>query len=385
MQPAIIIPAYNRPQALLRLLRSLAQADYPSGESVPLVFSIDQGPGGTHPEVRAVAEAFAWPHGPKQVIAHTTHLGLLRNFFFCGDLTARYGSAILLEDDLLVSPAFYLYAQQGLKFYAGHPRIAGLSLFRYPRNGYTHQPFEPLPDAGDVFFMQLPSIQGQVWSEAGWEAFARWYRDGSRVGGEALHEVWSTFDTEEYFPVLVRYLTAGNHVLVFPRTSLTTGFGDMGTHFARRVDYFQVPLQHRQTDFRFLPLEEALAIYDSFMELIPASFKRLVPGLRAYDFDVDLNASKRPELLQASHVLTTRTVRSAVQTFALAMRPMEANVLHEMAGDGIALARRADLRWDRRATWETQLRLRAYAHTEPRPGLRQLLANLLLDLLRWRA
>ena len=81
--PAIVVMAYNRPQALSRLLRSLAKADYPT--DVELVFVVDTG--GEHSEtVRRLVTDFDWPFGCKTLIFHQAPLGLFQNFLFCGDL-----------------------------------------------------------------------------------------------------------------------------------------------------------------------------------------------------------------------------------------------------------------------------------------------------------
>ena len=69
MLPAIVVNAYNRPAALARLLNSLQQAVYPVGAQVPLIISIDRG---GDPQVRVLAENFAWPHGPKTVTLSST-------------------------------------------------------------------------------------------------------------------------------------------------------------------------------------------------------------------------------------------------------------------------------------------------------------------------
>ncbi len=49
MTPAIVVSAYNRPEALARLLASLRKAAYPADARQPLVISIDRGdhPGNT--------------------------------------------------------------------------------------------------------------------------------------------------------------------------------------------------------------------------------------------------------------------------------------------------------------------------------------------------
>src|SRR5512136_3088355 len=107
MQPAIIVNAYNRPQAVARLLASLQQAAYPADMPVPLVISIDRG---GSDEVRQIAGNFAWTHGPKEVIVQAQHLGLVQHFLVCGHLAERFDAIIYLEDDLTASPVFYAYA-----------------------------------------------------------------------------------------------------------------------------------------------------------------------------------------------------------------------------------------------------------------------------------
>lgn len=173
MPPAIVIPAYNRPAALKRLLNSLQVADY-SEPSVPLIISVDPESIGPNQVVLKVAESFEWKHGPKRIQVHAKHLGLLQNFYFCGNLTTEYESVIILEDDLWVSPSFYKYATQALSYYEDDASLGGLSLYCYRHNGFTHESFIPLVDGTDIFFAQIGSILGQVWSRNQWENFASW-------------------------------------------------------------------------------------------------------------------------------------------------------------------------------------------------------------------
>ncbi|NUQ84934.1 MAG: hypothetical protein HUU11_09490 [Anaerolineales bacterium] len=381
MNPAIVIAAYNRPHALQRLLASLHAADYPAGVSIPLIISIDSEEGRPNPAVRETAEGFTWKHGSKEIILHRDHLGLLQNFSFCGGLSMQYGSVVFLEDDLVVSPVFYHYAFQALRRFEADSHIAGISLHRYAFNGYNHLPFEPLSDSSDGFFMQVPSILGQAWNKAQWEEFTQWRGASSQVPNEALHDVWSQFDADDYFPILTKYLISTQRFYVFPRTSLTSGFGDAGTHFARGTSYFQVPLQYEKTSFQFTALEDSNAVYDSFMEILPRCLQRLAPALRSLPFDVDLNAVKQPRHLQADFVLTTRACRNPLKTFALAVRPPEANLVFEAEGQGISLCRTADLLWDTWSELATNKKLFDYASRAPF-SLRQVLLHRLIGWLR---
>jgi hypothetical protein len=102
-------------------------------------------------------------------------------------------------------------------------------------------------------------------------------------------------------------------------------------------------------DYRLPALNEAAAVYDSFFELHPDRLRALGADLAVPEFDVDLNATKQRRNLERDHVLTTRPVREAMARFGLAMRPLEANVVYGVPGDGITLARRQDVMWDRLA------------------------------------
>ena len=381
--PAIVVPAYNRPHALARLLDSLASASYPQNISVPLVISIDMENRAVNEKVRSVAESFHWQYGPKKIILHPHHLGLLQNFYYCGDLTKKYGSVIFLEDDLIVSPVFYHYAIQALAYSEEDLRIAGISLYRYAMNGYAHRTFEPLADGSDIFFMQVASIVGQAWTKAQWVHFQEWrVANTTTTVNEAIHEIWSSFDADDYFPILTNYLVSMRRFYVFPRISLTTGFGDPGTHFANETSYFQVPLQREQTAFRLTALETAHAVYDSFMEITPESLKRLVSSLGDIDFDVDLHATKGSRHLKAEYIITTRACKAALKTFALSMQPPEANIIFNMQGTGINLCGRTDIRWDRWSEFQTGRRLQDYFARGVRPSLKRTVVYYLLDLIR---
>ena len=63
-EPAIVVIAYNRKEPLLRLLKSLANANYPSNNIV-LHISIDGSAIST--EMAAAVDQFEWQHGKKNI------------------------------------------------------------------------------------------------------------------------------------------------------------------------------------------------------------------------------------------------------------------------------------------------------------------------------
>jgi glycosyltransferase involved in cell wall biosynthesis len=172
IRPAIVIAAYNRPHSLSRLLSMVLTAEYPDAGGVSLVISID---GGGADEVIRIANEFEWLFGDKEVIAHSKNLGLREHILCCGDLSQKYGAIIMLEDDIVVSPAFYQYASELGGFYYDDAQVAQVSLYAYEYGELSLERFHPLNIGYDVFFMQWASSWGQLWTDRQWHAFREWY------------------------------------------------------------------------------------------------------------------------------------------------------------------------------------------------------------------
>lgn len=169
--PAIVIVAFDRLASLKRLLTGISNAQYPH-KNIPLVISID---GGGDPLVISYAKEFEWKFGSKEVICHDENLGLKAHIHECGDLTAKYGSIILFEDDLYPSPVFYPYSQQALGFFSEESSIGGISLYSYQYTEAGFYPFEAIDDGFDNYFLQLPSS---------------WDRPGIRINGISSGPGW---------------------------------------------------------------------------------------------------------------------------------------------------------------------------------------------------
>jgi hypothetical protein len=358
MKPAIVVVAYNRPVSLQRLLASVAELR--GVVSVPLVISIDAG-GDQFEQVLAVAERFRWLFGEKQVVVRERPYGLINHVFACGDLVDEFGSIILLEDDLVVSPMAYRYAANALGFYADDPQIAGISLNNLWFHGLTQEPFTPYLDDGDVFFMQIAWFQGQAYTQTQWARFREWRETAASAmpPTDNMHELFQTFPATDWFPLKTKYLVQTNRFYVFPRESLSSNFGDSGTH-VRGTSFFQVPLQTRRTSFRFQQLGESVAVYDSFQEMLMERVNRLTNQFATYDFTVDLHGTRSLANISTEYVLTTQELLNPLATFGLALRPFLANVIHSYPGTGISFGRTEDLNRSWQARLRAASRRRAY-------------------------
>jgi hypothetical protein len=338
---------------------------------VPLVISLDHSAREQGRATAGVAQQFEWEHGPKTVLIHEKHLGVVQHFYFAGGLTAQYGAVVLLEDDLTVAPPFYDFALHILQTYGEDERIAGCCLYGLWFNGFTLDPFTPIDDGNDVFFLGVPHTQGLCFSANQWSAFEAWSREHTVRAHPALHPAFLSFGRDEWFPSLAAYMAEKGRFFCFPRASLTVGWGDAGAHFDRGTAWFQTPIQLGRRAYALPAFDEANAAYDGFFELLPDRLKRLAPYLPALDFDLDVNATKQPENLRAEHVLTSRSVRNAIASYGLELEPPELNLIQGVSGADLALAHRDDVRWDAWSETDARGRLHAHAWRHYRPSRRR--------------
>ena len=168
----IVVVAYNRPQSLKRLLRSLVNAAYPSS-NVPLIISIDAHP--NNQKTLKIAQEFQWENGDKTVEYQSSNLGLRKHILKCGDFSNTYGSVLILEDDLYVSPNFYLYTIAALNFSITKNYIGGISLYNHQYNVHINANFSAVEDGFDNWYFQFASSWGQAWTDKQWNSFKSWY------------------------------------------------------------------------------------------------------------------------------------------------------------------------------------------------------------------
>lgn len=361
--PAIVVVAHNRPDSLRRLLGSLERAEYSC--RVELVISID---GGGSDEVVKVADEFKWQAGSKDIIRHQKRMGLRSHILACGDLSERYGSVIVLEDDLYVSPVFYHFAHQASEFYSERPEIGGIGLYAYRETRSASMLFEPVADESDVIFLQYACSWGQLWTSTQWKLFRGWYNEHATWDADATFVpahvcCWPETSWLKYF---IKYLVSTNRYFVYPRVSLTTCYQEPGQHYRTTSNRCQVRMQRSCRQFRFKHLAESCAVYDAWQSILPRCINRFAPELAEYDYAVDLYGVKSMKDICLPYMLTCRSSRSPVLEFGVCLRPTEMNVIEGIPGSGIALSATADID----PTAEVGLQL---ARVYPELGVRSLL------------
>lgn len=338
---AIVVVAYNRYEPLKRLLRSISEIKT-HRQDIPLIISVDFSENNS--SIINCAEQFNWEFGDKFIITHKVKLGLKKHIFKCGDLTEKFNNVIILEDDLFVSPYFYKYAISSIRFYATDENIGGISLYSYQRAESANFTFRPLYDDFDVYFMQFPSSWGQCWTKNQWSSFKVWLSENH--SNDFINNLTPKF--VENWPVtswkklFVAYLIDKNKYFVFPKTSLTTNFGDVGQHHIIQVNIRQVDLLKTNIKFKYPEFNKSISKYDCGFELIYQSVLKLNPKLKDLNkFDVDFYCKKKhhPNDL----ILTKAKTKRTIQSYSSKLFPLVNNVIFNVEGNDIVLTKYKDI------------------------------------------
>lgn len=334
LKPAIVVVAYQRIDSLLRLLTSIAQADYSDYEQITLVISIDYS---DSLQVLQIAKNFEWRFGDKQIIQHPVNIGLKNHIIACGELTEQYDAIIVLEDDLFVSPGFYDYTCQALEFYQNEKAIAGISLYSYCYNEYTKMRFIPLDDGFDNYFVQSASSWGQAWTKFQWREFKNWYKINSNTSitdDEMLPEmVINWLPTRSWKKFFIRYMVAQNKYFIVPRSSLTTNFAEVGDHMYSATNNYQTPLILNKKTWNFSILSQSKSIYDAYFEITAACLKKSNVVFEEFDLECDLYGIKQLKRVRSKYLLTIRDSSKIISSYHFRLIPPELNLIYNLKGN----------------------------------------------------
>jgi hypothetical protein len=130
----VVIFAYNRPEKLNALLKSLEKNK--EFEDTEVIFYIDnvkfQSDKKLHKEVINVASK-EWRCRSKKINVNPSNIGLKKNILSGIDKTFEvYDTGIFLEDDLIVSESFLYFMNKSLSEYKNIPEVMHISGYNYP-------------------------------------------------------------------------------------------------------------------------------------------------------------------------------------------------------------------------------------------------------------
>ena len=343
---AICIVAFNRVDSLSRLLRNIETINF--GKSVSLIISIDNG---GDSEVLSLANRFNWTGGPKEVLARDSHLGLKEHVLACGKLTRKYKNLLILEDDLYLSPYFHDFMFRAVDFYKDNDQIAGISLFSNSYNETAKMKFRSIDDGSDVFFMQIPSSWGQMWTSSQWNEFEEWYEKNQILSEVQVHllpqdvQLWPDSSWKKFF---YAYMIEKNKYFCYPKSSYACNFVDEGVnHVWGNID-LQVPLVQHKKEIILIELSSSTAIYDHYCEwnekiaVRSLSKKGIIPK-EITELTMDLYGVKPLEVMSTEYVLTSKKVKKSIKSFLRALKPQEQNLIDNLEGGDFHLVHRKDI------------------------------------------
>ena len=159
----IVLFAYNRPVHIQKTLDALTASPLAS-ESELIIFSDAPKNQQALEGVQAVRSLIKNIHGFKSVniIEREKNFGLANSIIDgVTSIVNQYGRAIILEDDLVTSPFFLTYMNDGLKLYENDERVASIHSYIYPVE-------KKLPD---YFFLRGADCLGWATWKRSWGIF----------------------------------------------------------------------------------------------------------------------------------------------------------------------------------------------------------------------
>ncbi len=336
IKPAIVVIGYNRPRSIERLLWSINRAYYPYGD-VKLIVSIDECD--VSNEVEKAVSHVGWLHGDMQIIRYKSRQGLRQHVLQCGDLSKEYGAIIVLEDDLVVSPSFYIFAYQAINEYGLSERIAGVALYSHSWNGYAQQPFTPVRNEYDAYLGQFSITWGQCWTSKQWLSFRKWYSENEGKLPDQnpyIPKQISDWGKQSWGKYFVSYIVEKDLYYVIPYNALSTNFTEVGQHNPYINSAHQVPIQAGKKMEYCLPNYERAIKYDVFFERI-FDEKECISGIQGNEILCDLY-STRTRLTGKKYLLSLdKHDAPVIASFGLSVRPVDANISLGIEGKEIYL------------------------------------------------
>jgi hypothetical protein len=228
-----------------------------------------------------------------RIIEHPTNRGIAKSVISgVTELTQEHGTAIVLEDDLVVASSFLTYMNEALRRLRDEPKVMQVGGFMYPM---------PVQSETDAVFLPFTTSWGWATWHRAWRQFDPTMSGNERLRKDrALRRRFNLNDAYPYSALLKRQFTLGadsrdwdiawylstflaEALTVYPASSLVQniGFDGTGTHSEASLDFAQ-PL--RPIEVRRWPTNIALdqQVYEAVIRYLqskrPSQVRRLARG-----------------------------------------------------------------------------------------------------------
>ncbi|XVF46319.1 hypothetical protein PTKIN_Ptkin03bG0018100 [Pterospermum kingtungense] len=301
MRLSVNIITQNRVTSLTRLLKSLSDAYY-IGDEIPISFNMDSK---VDEATIKLVDSFEWPHGPKTLRRRIIQGGLIRAVSESWYPATDDDYGLLLEDDIEVSPYYYLWIKYALVSYHYDPQISlpelsSISLYTprivevvKERPKWNPTEFFKRIHPNTPYLHQLPCSWGAVFFPKHWREFyvymnTRFTEDAkanpvqipkSRTNG--WQASWKKF--------LIDMMYLRGYVSLYPnfpnQASFSTNHMEPGAHISARDNV----VRHDKADFEVPLLKEDFRPLLPNLKLPPAS---KLPSLNLFNQPVSLKGLK---------------------------------------------------------------------------------------------
>lgn len=325
MRIPIVIAAYNRPDSLERLLRSLKPTA--NGVETDLIISID----GNDSKVIKVAQEYIWQFGRKELKINDTELGLKHHLLQCIQLGLNYDGIIVLEDDLWLSPVFTQYNGLLMSHLDELRKYSSFAFYHqhyYPSTGYFRYYNEPF-----CYSSPYPCSSGFMMLNDEVQNFMDWIKlgnDENLIVPQFIRK-W----THSWKKTYAAYMLDNGKQVLYPPASVITNFGDAGVHHKESSNFFQSPLMGESCRTMIL---EQINRYDVYFNPSVDVVKKWLPHIEHLDFDVDLTASKPLDEIHSENLISDRPCKMYDKSWSTELKPMEKNLEYNLKSGKLVLA-----------------------------------------------
>lgn len=200
----IILFVYNRLTHTSRVVKALLANEQASSSDL-FIYSDAPKTEQTKKDVEEIRSYLRDIRGFKSItiVERETNLGLAKNIIDgVTSVLNKYGKAIILEDDLLVSPYFLTYMNKALDIYEKEEQVISI-------HGYVYPVKKSLPE---TFFIKGADCWGWATWKRGWDLFCP---DGKKLLNEIekrnLQKEFDFDNSYPYFRMLKRQIEGKNN------------------------------------------------------------------------------------------------------------------------------------------------------------------------------
>ncbi|KAA3489536.1 Glycosyltransferase family protein 2 [Gossypium australe] len=301
MRISVNIITQSRAPSLTRLLKSLSDAYY-IGDEIPISFNMDSK---VDEATIKLVDSFEWLHGPKTLRRRIIQGGLIRAVSESWYPTSDDDFGLLLEDDIEVSPYYYLWIKYALLAYhydpqVSLPELSSISLYTprlvevvKERPRWNPTVFFNRIHPNTPYLHQLPCSWGAVFFPKHWREFYVYmnmrFTEDAKANPVQIPKSRTNGWQASWKKFLIDMMYLRGYVSLYPnfpnQASFSTNHMEPGAHVSAKDNV----VRHDKADFEVPLLTEDFRTLLPNGKLPPAS---KLPSLNLFNQPVSLKGLK---------------------------------------------------------------------------------------------